>query len=171
MENDDLKKFVNSRREEFELPADGLDGLWANIEAGVARQEKRTLPLWKKPAWRVAASLLLLLGATWLAWPSPAPTAEASEWAEAQQFYQAEIDQKIQVLQAKTGGLDPVLAENLAMLDQAMAELKEDLKDQADNEEVVAAMIKNYQLKLKILEEILQQLQEHEKDSIIHRGA
>ena len=43
--------------------------------------------------------------------------------------------------------------------------LKEDLKDNADNEEVVFAMIQNYRLKLDILEEILLQLRSAEKNN------
>jgi hypothetical protein len=172
MEEDDLKKFVDAHRQAFEQPADGLDDLWNRIDAGVQQKGREPLSLWKRPAWKVAASLLLLLACAWLFWPSTKALSPAeAELVEAEQFYQVEIDRKIQMLQAKNGALDPVIAENLAMLDQAMLELKEDLKDQADNEEVLAAMIKNYQLKLKILEEILQQLQKHEKDSIIHRGA
>jgi hypothetical protein len=62
----------------------------------------------------------------------------------------------------------------LSELDKIYRELKEDLKDNADNEEVVAAMIQNYRLKLEILEEILQQLQpanentEDDEDTIIN---
>ena len=47
----------------------------------------------------------------------------------------------------------------LTELDYVFRELKEDLNDNADNEEVVVAMIQNYRLKLEILEDILMQLE------------
>jgi uncharacterized protein YqiB (DUF1249 family) len=48
-------------------------------------------------------------------------------------------------------------------LDKVYAELKEDLKDNAHNEEVIEAMIQNYRLKLDILEEMLYQLKESQE--------
>jgi hypothetical protein len=53
----------------------------------------------------------------------------------------------------------------LTELDHIYRELKEDLKDNADNEEVVVAMIQNYRLKLEILEEILLQLKPANKNT------
>ena len=37
-------------------------------------------------------------------------------------------------------------------------ELKDDLNDNADNDEVIQAMIQNYRIKLEILEEMLNQI-------------
>jgi predicted CopG family antitoxin len=48
-------------------------------------------------------------------------------------------------------------------LDQVYSELKEDLKDNAHNEEVIEAMIQNYRLKLDILEEMLSQLKQSDE--------
>jgi hypothetical protein len=43
-------------------------------------------------------------------------------------------------------------------LDKVFEELKRDLKDNSDNEEVIEAMIQNYRIKLEVLDEILTQL-------------
>ena len=62
---------------------------------------------------------------------------------------------------------DPRVIEDLEAMDKAFAELKGDLEDNVDNEEVVAAMMENYQLKLRILEEILSELEkENDKSSL-----
>ena len=45
-------------------------------------------------------------------------------------------------------------------MDRAFAELKQDLKDNADNAEVIAAMMNHYRLKLQILEKMLNEIQE-----------
>ena len=59
---------------------------------------------------------------------------------------------------------DPDLRSEIDMelvdLDRVFLDLKDDLKDNADNEEVIEAMIQNYRLKLEILEEMLMVLKE-----------
>jgi len=47
-------------------------------------------------------------------------------------------------------------------LDEVYEELKEDLKDNASNPEVIEAMILNYRVKLEVLEDLLNQLKEKE---------
>ena len=59
---------------------------------------------------------------------------------------------------------------DMVELDKVFEELKNDLKDNSDNEEVIEAMIQNYRFKLQMLEEILLQLNksknsENEKSS------
>ena len=54
--------------------------------------------------------------------------------------------------------------EELAILDSAMIELKEDLNDDISNREVVEAMILNYRMKLKVLEDILKYLSPEQKE-------
>ena len=68
--------------------------------------------------------------------------------------------------------LKPLLANNpeagkeldadMEELDEVYGELKEDLKDNASNPEVIEAMILNYRVKLEILEDLLNQLKEKE---------
>ena len=57
------------------------------------------------------------------------------------------------------------LIEDFTEMDKAFLELKEDLKDDVDNEEVVEAMINNYRLKLKILERIMIEIEEKDNES------
>jgi len=61
---------------------------------------------------------------------------------------------------------DPAAEEMLSMdmeeLDEVYTELKEDLRDNASNPEVIEAMILNYRVKLEILEDLLYQLKEKE---------
>ena len=50
-------------------------------------------------------------------------------------------------------------------LDEVYVELKEDLKDNASNPEVIEAMILNYRVKLEILEDLLNQLKQKENQN------
>ena len=70
-----------------------------------------------------------------------------SELAEMEMYYKSEIDYKVSLVKNHLN--DESILEDLAAMDQAFAELKVDLKDNVDNEEVVSAMMENYQLKLK----------------------
>jgi hypothetical protein len=62
--------------------------------------------------------------------------------------------------------IDPQIFEDLEALDQAMAELENDLRDNIDNEEVINAMIQNYRIKLEILEQIQAQLENEDNENI-----
>ena len=58
---------------------------------------------------------------------------------------------------------------DLEQLDEVYKELMNDLQDNADNEEVVQAMIENYRIRLQILEQILNEIkgeQDEETDEI-----
>jgi hypothetical protein len=60
---------------------------------------------------------------------------------------------------------DDRILEDLNAMDDAFADLKSDLEDNVDNEEVIMAMMENYRLKLQILEEILSKLEKEERDA------
>lgn len=150
--SDNLKNLVDQNRSDFEVyPFNEVEGL-ENILPGIIAKER-----WN--AWKVigmaACFLFVLLGSVHQMRPVDAVS---SELAEMEQYYNGEINQKISLVRTKIG--DDAVLKDLEAMDQAFYELKSDLKDNVDNEEVIAAMMKNYQLKLQILEEILRTLEE-----------
>ncbi|MGB0522909.1 MAG: hypothetical protein ACPGJS_08105 [Flammeovirgaceae bacterium] len=168
---DELKRYVDDHRDDFELPtelsAGGFDELWNDIDQGITAQEKQAkrLSLFSSKAWKVAAMLILTIGLAWLAfqWKHTSTMANANpEWMETEQFYTSQINEKMQVLEAKRAELDGTVFDDLNMLDSAFKELKDDLQDNADNEEVIEAMIQNYRIKLQLLEEILREIETDE---------
>jgi hypothetical protein len=70
----------------------------------------------------------------------------------------SQISQKLQLIEHYPDVSGDAKRE-LAALDSIYSDLKQDLKDNIDNEEVVSAMIENYRLKLDVLEGILNQIQ------------
>ena len=64
----------------------------------------------------------------------------------------------------------PALAEELnydmTELDSVYTDLKKDLKDNMANQEVVEAIIENYRLKIRILEELLSEIKPHEDECL-----
>ena len=59
-------------------------------------------------------------------------------------------------------GAQRMLADDMEELDEVYLELQEDLKDNVSNPEVIEAMVLNYRVKLEILEDLLNQLNEKE---------
>jgi predicted CopG family antitoxin len=87
------------------------------------------------------------------------------EIRETELYYSQMVSQRYNELRPYLAG-DPAAEEMLALdmteLDEVYGQLKEDLKDNASNPEVIEAMILNYRVKLEILEDLLYQLKEKE---------
>ena len=121
---------------------------------------------------RIAAVLVVGLGITWLAslytsdpYSNGVSLSDLSpELAETEFFYLQQVSEKLQLIQASDYGIDPEIMGDLAVLDSAYQQLKMDLKDNIDNEEVVNAMITNYRIRLQLLEQILIEIQEHDNE-------
>jgi len=180
MKTDRLEQFILNNSESF----DSLEpdpAVWDRIQ-------KRKTPVvsinWKTVAWR-AAAVVIIFASSWyihdladknndsqniaktnemMAEDSPLYRA----LAEAEVYYTSQIDFTKEEL-FRVADNDPGLREEvnteLLELDQVYQDLKDDLKDNADNEEVVEAMIQNYRLKLQILEEILYQIQSQKEEN------
>ncbi len=178
MKPDKLEEFIIDQKEEFNV-FEPDDKIWENIKDKSTPVRKLSF---RKIAWRVAAGITIFL-ASWLMndWVQEGE-AEHTIVAESQSDVQA--DDKMQVLMEAEGfytskintakeeiyflsgnddELMDILNYDLVELDQAFEELKNDLKDNSDNQEVIEAMIQNYRIKLQILEEILRQLSKSNK--------
>ena len=151
---DKLKEHIDHHREGFELyPFDQESG-WSELAGKVAPKSEQQ-PVWK---WLAIASCVLLVA--WGSLHLYRPLQGHQELSEVERFYESEINHKISLVRSQLD--DPSILADLEAMDNAFAELKADLREDVDNEEVVLAMMQNYQLKLKILEEILLALeQEH----------
>jgi len=176
---DGLKDYVDKNRDDFEVPADGLTDLWGGIADKLATAEASKEPKAKhirwQPVMRVAAAILVgvclvVIGLQYTKQTNPAQQEIAlsevgNELAETSEYYATQIEYKIEIIKTSSREVDPAIWDDIALLDQAFNELKEDLKDNADNEEVVNAMIQNYRIKLEILEHIIDELQ-HDEEGI-----
>ncbi len=88
------------------------------------------------------------------------------ELKEAEAFYDAKIHTQLVQLRKYARsypGLEEELTADLNDLDQEFAELKEELSTGVANEEIIEAMIENYQIRLQILEEVLESIQPEEE--------
>ncbi len=171
---DELKKYVENNRDAFELENDSLDGLWLNISSRIQKKQKKD-NFWRRDVWRIAAIMLVFLGLAWLLIVRPISQNKkqlsdmysfSPELAEAEGYYSSLIDAKMKQINFYREEIDPQIFEDLDALDEVLLELENDLRDNIDNEEVINAMIKNYRIKLEILEQIQRELEQNENVQI-----
>ena len=166
---DKLKQRVEESRQEWELYESNLEGLWDNIEAQLDKQEVKQSNVHDHKFWlKIAASVLVTLGVSWAVMSTMdfygssqevyALGDISSELAETEYYYASQIDEKLQLINASDSEINKLVMEDMSLLDSAYYELQQDLKDNADNEEVINAMIQNYRIKLQVLEKVLDEI-------------
>jgi len=173
MKHDKLEKFIIENRNEFDIYEPDA-GLWDKIHL----HETKTVRMsWKTLLIRVAAVVVIFIASYFFHDMIQKEKQQGSValeqkiddnskvniLIEAELFYASQINsarEEIILLSGNDIGLMDDLNTDMVELDQVFAELKNDLKDDSDNEEVIEAMIQNYRIKLEILDEILLQLKE-----------
>ncbi len=175
MQTDPLEDFILENREQFDDLEPG-PGVWDRIE-------KRRAPVlgigWKAVMWRAAAVVIIFFSSYIffrLTDKDPvqqrqnvysSATEEQSPLAnnlkEAEIYYSSQIEYKrseVIRLSDDDPSIREIIDSEMVDLDKVFQELKDDLKDNTDNEEVIEAMIQNYRIKLEVLEEVLYQLKQ-----------
>ena len=162
---DAFEKIIAQNRDVFDTQLPPAD-MWDRIAGDVPELRVKAgirLTTWMKA---VAAVMVVVL-TTSIGWQlmkhenqtvaSPLSEVE-TQIQEAAYFYESQISEKQQAV-IKLTAHQPVVRQEMTMdmaeLDSALAEIKEDLKDNVSNKEVLEAMIQTYRMKLDILEQIL----------------
>ncbi|MEP2024417.1 MAG: hypothetical protein ABJH98_18165 [Reichenbachiella sp.] len=169
METNDLKNFIDVNRDAFEV-YDYPKEDWYTIsdQLDQAKKESKSVVIPLKYVWRSAAVFLLVFGSvtymSWVNWKNQSQEVMMStELQEAEYYYGELIATRVAEISKLDRGAEQEVFRNMEALDLAFNELKTDLKDNADNEEVIHAMIDNYKIKLEILEQIIEQLEERKE--------
>ncbi len=186
MTKDRLEEFVSNHRDEFDNIEPSMD-LWkpiSNTDNNIYKAEngpKRRSIYNSSLKWvtRIAAALIIFAGSYYFHdyRSNQQQLAVGNDQIknsklyntllEAEYYYTAQIGVEKQKLYSMTVGNSPIRMEiknELVELDNEFQRLKEDLNDNADNEEIISAMIQNYRLKLNILQDMMIQLQEDNKE-------
>jgi len=186
MKTDKFEQFILENRQGFG-PGDGTPDVWDKISKRPPEAKVVTIN-WRQIMYRAASVTVIFIASYYFhAYVSNHESGEQGlltrenlnsplfkELLEADLYYTAQIRYKKQELFNLAGdspGLHLDVNNELADLDTILKELKEDLNDDADNQEVVEAMMQNYILKLEILEDMLLQLKtKNEKNNEDERG-
>jgi hypothetical protein len=171
--DDKFKKFITDHHEEFDF-REPDPGVWRKIEANI--RVKREI------SWRViftrAAAVVLIFAASYALneWihnmKKEGISVERSSKSkkdnaipglkEAEAYYTNLVNQKLDELKpimVNCPSLEKELNLDMSELDSVYIDLKADLKDNMANQEVVEAIIENYRLKIRILEDLLSEME------------
>ncbi len=154
---DNFKEFVNNQREDFEVYETDKDQLWNKIDQNL-RPNNHTV--WLKMAAAIAL-IFVISGTLYISLRTPSLPQEV---IEVENYYSSTMADQMRFIKSQNIEIDPVILNDLDMLDQQYESLKNDLKDDINNEEVISAMIETYRVKLKILEQILNEIQGNDTD-------
>lgn len=178
--DDSIKKFISEHREEFDF-REPDPAIWKKIEVGI--RVKRELK-WRVIVTRAAVVVLIFAasyGVNELVHLLNSRNNQASETHrgragntvpglhEAEAYYTGLVNQKLDELKPIIVNCPSIKEElnfDMSELDSVYLELKADLKDNMDNQEVVEAIIENYRLKIRILEDLLSEMDPLEEECI-----
>lgn len=171
---DKFEEYIKNNRELFdgESPEDQT---WIKIEG---RLDKKTQASdWSSSQnsmiWKIAAVVFLTLSAAllvdkWISSKREMP-AYYAEFKQAESFYTTLISEKRNEIAAyRESEITKEFLNDIDRLDRLYADLKQTLQKEAKNEKVVNAMIKNLQLRMKILNQqilILEKLKEQQNEN------
>lgn len=169
MKPDRLESFVNEKRHEFDR-MEPSDKIWESINKRLDEQPKQRIRRmsWMKVAAVVAVIILVPAIVYQLRISDQKQTAKAvqvdpevQELMEAEAFYAQEVSGKLVEIQ-KCYKIYPELKgeieSDLNELDTMYRSLKSDLKENISNKEVIEAMIENNRYRMKLVDEVLEQI-------------
>lgn len=184
MMKDRLEQFISDNRDQFDL-YEPDEKLWAGIESGI-RGRKTFRIGWKGVLWR-AAAVILIFGASFMVQEylhqrraimagqdGHGIIHNIPELEEAEIYYTGLLNEKISQIKPlldQYPELGESLEQDLSELDSIYDELQKDLSDNIANDEVVEAMIQNYILKIQILEDLLDYMDESSKNNEDEKSA
>ncbi|MCY1720325.1 hypothetical protein OU798_08220 [Prolixibacteraceae bacterium Z1-6] len=167
MQTDPLEKFVRANRDEFDF-REPSPGVWDKIS--IESEKPKVLPI-RNYFLRVAAVVAVMAVSSVLVWQSGMLSTnnladntkdpEMMELLEAEAFYSHQVDQKLKELQKCYYTFPDLKGEvetDLTELEEMYKVLKSDLKDNISNKSVIEAMIENNRFRLKLCNNVLEQI-------------
>lgn len=175
--SESLERFIEHNRDAFDAYSPSAD-LWDRIaeKSPEVKKDRRRQTVFVLSRTAAAAVVVLVATLSWQLFFSKSPVNDEfaaqyspldEEVKEAAMYYETEIERKKEMVFNLTAS-QPAIREGVEMdmagLDEVLQQLKNDLKDNVANADVLAAMIQNYRLKLDILEQILSYVEENESN-------
>lgn len=171
---DELKIFTDQHRESFEKYSLDLDDAWMSIEDKLDKLDKKSNHFPWGNLLKVAAVIFVMFAVgvgfyinnQRISYNNNGIALHniSSDLADTEAFYSSQIDDKLKMIEVSLGNTDPEVNLQMEILDEEYKSLKNDLKDNADSEEVINAMIEYYRLKLGMLEKILDEVQKNDEN-------
>jgi CHASE3 domain sensor protein len=170
MKDDRLEKFITENRQDFDT-FEPNEQVWDGVLQSVKPVRKLK---WTTIALRVAAVVVIFIASYFFhdltqqnsnteisEEYGEQPNEQMQMLLEAEVFYTSQIktaQEEFFRLSGDNKELMDDINSDLKELDKVFEELKNDLRDEGDNQEVIEAMVQNYRIKLQILEDMLGQM-------------
>lgn len=164
-----FEDFIRQHRPEFEENGPGPN-LWAKLEKELQPPKKKnTIIVQMGRHWLKAAAVLVLVVNSvviyqFLQMKKAQHLGNVSpELQDAKMYYTSQIEQRLQVLKsypADVVGLDSSARKELELRNETYQVLEAELIQNPGNERIKAAMVHYYQLKLDLLDKILEELKD-----------
>ncbi len=170
---DGFEKHIIKNKEQFDTHKADKEKLWENIASRLEQPKPKVIPLWKSPFAKIAATVLFLLGVAgvlgYLNYNSSVyneDTIVSKELLDIDMHYKGLVAYQVKLLQNHKALSDSDKEEFLAFikeLDDEYDLLREEMKENLDNERVLEAIIGNYKRRIEIIENLLQQINDSKK--------
>lgn len=182
---DKLKDFISENIDSFEGDDPSVE-LWDKIDAEIVRPKPNYRWLWQTAAAIGIAVTSILVYELFdeettetIIVNQPQQLAEtnaaiqefppmAPEVQEAKDIYEAKIEHKMHELSSyklEFPGVEEEVTAEFEVMDEMYDELESQLSHGSENEKVISALIESYQLKLEILEDILENLETEKNEN------
>jgi hypothetical protein len=172
---DNLEKYIRKHREEMDRYKPS-SGIWRRIRKGL-KTGKHSRYQWLS----LAAMVIIILGTAVILFR---PGYKMSQKTSGESYYQTMIKASSQLKEAelyynslanslyreatpmltRNPEIEKELSIDISQIDSICSEIKKDLKDNVANQDVIEALIKNYRIKIKLLEDMLKVLKENEEN-------
>ena len=169
---DNFEKHIRENASQFDTQKADRTKMWANIATALQEPEPKVIPLWKRPMIRVAASVLLLLGiASFIGLSIYGEGATETQYVskellEIDMHYKGLVSYQVQLVQNNPNLSETDKKEFLSFMDELDEEyetLREEMRNNLDNERVLEAIVANDKKRIELIENLLRQLNDAKK--------
>jgi hypothetical protein len=172
---DNLEEYIRKHREEMDRYKPS-SGIWRGV-----RKELKT---GNKPQWLYIAAMIAVILGTAAFFFRPAYLLSrktgresnyqtmmktGSELKEAEIYYNSlanSLYREATPMLTRNPEIEKELSADISQIDSICSEIKKDLKDNVANQDVIEALIQNYRIKIRLLEDMLELLKENEENPV-----
>lgn len=165
---DELEKHIRNNREAMDIH-DPDPSVWNKIETQLPRKSRKNTP----PLWKAAAAVIVAVVALTALLRTTGITGARDNTAlslvrETEQYYNsllASLYTEAEPMLTANPVIRTELEAGMSELDTISMSIREDLKDNVATEEVIDALIRNYRLRIDLLEDMLSVMNERKPES------
>lgn len=161
---DNFEKHISNNKQMFNEHSPNRAKMWSAISEELEMEKPTTIPLWKTSKFKVAASIVIILGVfsiIGLNFNNSSNNMANTELQEIDMHYQGLVSYQVKLVQ-NTTQLSSVDKEEFLLfideLDKEYEMLKLELGQNLDNQLVLEAIISNYKKRIELIENLLHQI-------------